>query len=390
MEKPIGQQPGQRPTPNAEEEIKAADHPMIRLLQIPKGGNPAMVAQSRWAPCTPAEVDREGKRFSAVAYFFGRRLQKELDVPIGLIHSSWGGTRIEPWTPVEGFDQFDSLRKYGDAARSRGPTTRGINQAAAGLYDVMIKPMVPFGIRGAIWYQGESNVMQLDREVYLEKMKALVGGWRKVWGQGDFPFYYVQLAPYTYSTRPNDRTTTDDLPAAWEAQTAAMKQIPNTGMVVTTDLVDNVRDIHPIQKREVGERLAGWALAKTYGRNLDYSGPMMSKVDLQGARAVVSFEFGKGLKSADGKPLTHFEVAGLDGVFHPAEATIEGENVSVSSPSVPNVKYVRFAWSETAMPNLANGAGLPAGPFRSDNLPLKAPRVPPTTKPEPSSRPAGR
>jgi sialate O-acetylesterase len=366
MEKPIGDQRGQFPTVNAKEEIARADHPLIRLLTVPKVMR-AKDIRTHWEVCTPATIQSE--HFSAAAYFFGRKIQQELNVPVGLIHSSWGGTRIEPWTNPQGFDQVPSLGEFAPHGKAGRPTTRISGAAPSALYNAMIEPLVPFGIRGAIWYQGESNVMAHDRSTYFDKMRALIGGWRQVWGEGDFPFYFVQLAPYTYTTPKTSTNPAVDLPAVWEAQLKTLS-IPNTGMAVITDLVDDVHNIHPIRKREVGDRLALWALAKDYGKsNLVFSGPLEKSVTISGHEATVHFDFADGLATRDGKSPTDFLLAGTDGTFVPADAKITGQTVVVSSPDVPAPQQVRLGGTETAMPNLVNGAGLPASPFTSDATP---------------------
>jgi sialate O-acetylesterase len=198
-------------------------------------------------------------------------------------------------------------------------------------------------------------------------MEALIKGWRKVWGEGDFPFYYVQLAPYKYFDVPKPRVpNAEALPVIWEAQTDALR-IPNTGMVVITDLVDDLKDIHPTQKLEVGQRLALIALARDYGKkDVVYSGPMFKSMKVRDGKAVLSFTHAEGLVNKDGQPLTWFTIAGMDGKFVPGDAQIVGETVVVSSSSVPQPKAVRFAWNESAQPNLFNKAGLPTSPFRTD------------------------
>jgi sialate O-acetylesterase len=228
------------------------------------------------------------------------------------------------------------------------------------LYNGMIHPIVPFAIRGALWYQGEGN--RGDNMLYFEKMKALIGGWRSVWGEGDFPFYFVQLAPFRYG----DGNLTA-LPLIWEAQTASLS-IPNTGMAVTTDLVDNIADIHPRLKAQVARRLALLALAKTYGKSdLVYMGPVYKSMAVEGSKVRLSFDHvGGGLASRDGKPLTFFEIAGADKKFVKAQAAIDGDAVVVSSDEVKEPVAVRFAWHQEAMPNLQNKEGLPASPFRTD------------------------
>jgi sialate O-acetylesterase len=216
-----------------------------------------------------------------------------------------------------------------------------------------------FAIRGAIWYQGESN--REDGLLYYDKMKALINGWRKVWEQGDFPFYYVQLAPYRYGPDPLL------LPRIWQAQKNALS-IPNTGMAVTTD-IGNITDIHPKKKHDVGRRLALWALAKTYGRkDLVYSGPLYKSMSVEGGKIRIHFDhIGSGLASRDGKPLTWFTIAAADKNFLKANAKIDGDTVLVWSDTVAKPAAVRFGWHQEAEPNLINKEGLPASPFRTDD-----------------------
>jgi sialate O-acetylesterase len=330
---------------DSKSEIPAADYPKIRLFHVPKvsGGEPAADVNAAWKACTPETVPG----FSGVAYFFGREIHKEMNVPVGLINASWGGSAIQPWTPAAGYELVKGLA--GESSGRKGDST---------MFNGMIHPLVPFAIRGALWYQGESNVA--GAPAYCDRMKALIGGWRKVWQQGDFPFYYVQLAPY-------GRYKADVLPAMWEAQTAAM-EIPNTGMVVITDLVDNVMDIHPRNKKDVGERLALWAMAKVHGcKDLVYSGPLYKSMSAKGGKVVVEFDHaGGGLTSSDSKPLTWFTIAGKDRRFVEAKAEIVGQTIEVSSDKVPEPVAVRFGWSNVAQPNLVNKEGLPASPFRTD------------------------
>jgi len=379
---------------NAKEEIAAADFPRIRLFQVPKrpSGYPVNDVEASWVPCSPGTVGG----FSAVAYFFGREIHKQLDVPVGLLHPSWGGTRIEPWTPPEGFaatpklegiakqieqadaafrkqlqGSLDGLEAWVPAARKAlaanepvppmPPFAQHALHSAGqptGLYNGMVYPLVPYAIRGALWYQGESN--RGEGMLYFEKMKALIGGWRKVWGQGDFPFYYVQLAPFRYGG------SATALPEIWEAQTAALT-IPNTGMAVTTDIA-TVGNIHPPNKQDVGKRLALWALATDYGKkDLVYSGPLYKGMEVEIGEIRIQFDHvGGGLAPRDGKPLTHFQIAGADRNFVPAEARIDKGTVVVSSNKVADPVAVRFAWHQEAEPNLMNKEGLPASPFRTD------------------------
>ena len=224
------------------------------------------------------------------------------------------------------------------------------------LFDI---PLVPYALRGAIWYQGESNLQ--DGMLYHEKMKALINGWREVWGQGDFPFYFVQLAPFNYGWGAGPFL----LPAIWEAQAATLS-VPHTGMAVTTD-VGNLKDIHPQNKQEVGRRLALWALAKTYGRaDVTYSGPIYKSMAVEGDTIRLRFDFvGSGLMAKDEQPLTWFEIAGEDKQFVEAKATVDGNTIVVSSSAIANPVAVRFGWHQSAEPNLVNKEGLPASPFRT-------------------------
>lgn len=381
---------------NSEKEIAEADYPNIRLFQVPNktAGRPRPDVDAQWQDCKPETV----RHFSAVAYFFAREINKELSVPVGLINTSWGGARIEPWTAPEGFamiektqdivkrikqdnidyrktveKSLDSLEKWLTKTKEAISTGKklpvvpefpkhrldGYSEPTS-MYNAMVAPLVPFAIRGALWYQGESNLG--EGMLYYEKMKALIGGWRKVWGQDDFPFYYVQLAPFRYGGDPLM------LQGIWEAQVKALS-IPNTGMAVTVDIVDNVRDIHPRNKQDVGKRLALWALAKTYGKKaIVYSGPLYKSMKVEGETIRIYFDHaGSGLASRDGRELTHFEIAGSDKKFVKAKAIIDGDTALVSSDEVKKPAAVRYGWREDAEPNLSNKEGLPASPFRTDD-----------------------
>ncbi|MBI2192646.1 MAG: sialate O-acetylesterase [Planctomycetes bacterium] len=433
----------------AKEEIPKADFPRIRLFHVPKvpRDQRAEDVQAEWKVCSPKTV----ASFSGVAYFFGREIHQAMDVPIGLINSSWGGTRIEPWTPPAGFASVPAFAPYlekrpdateayqrtldaffvqiekkiaehmprpaakeeeADATEEKPageedagvpapedpqapnarrlqawlPKARDARQAGKSppaveggwprgwpavpadprnspgtpmaLYNGMVHPLVPFGLRGALWYQGEANCG--EGMLYHERMKALIVGWRQVWGQGDFPFYYVQLAPFRYGGHP------EALAEIWEAQAATLS-VPNTGMAVTTD-IGNVGNIHPTNKQEVGRRLSLWALADAYGRkDLVHSGPLYRSMKVEGNRIRIEFDHtGGGLAARDGKPLTHFTVAGGDRQFGPAQAEIENNGVVVWAEAVQQPAAVRFAWRQDADPNLMNREGLPASPFRTD------------------------
>ncbi len=380
-----------------EAEIAAAMYPKIRLFYVPRvpSGLLQQDVEADWYETNPETI----ANFSAVAYYFGRKLYKNLDVPIGLINTSWGGTRIEPWTPPVGFAAVPALASISkevqdiqanyrsqlpekmreieawiaetrealetDAPLKQMPdNTHPLKHQArpTGLYNGMVHPLIPYAVRGALWYQGESNLR--DGMLYHEKMKALINGWRDVWGQGDFPFYFVQLAPFNYGGR---NASPFFLPKIWEAQAATLA-LPNTGMAVTTD-IGNLRDIHPRNKQEVGRRLALWALAKTYGRDdVTHSGPLYKSMVVEGNTIRLSFDvIGSGLTSRDEKPLTWFEIAGEDKQFVEAQATIDGDTIVVSSDAVANPVAVRFGWHQSAEPNFVNKEGLPASPFRTDS-----------------------
>ncbi|HUT29839.1 MAG TPA: sialate O-acetylesterase [Sedimentisphaerales bacterium] len=383
---------------DGEKEIAAADYPHIRLFTVQRNtsGQPLNDCVGTWTECSPATI----AEFSAVAYFFGRNLHKELNLPIGLINTSWGGTRIEPWTPPVGFASVPELKSISNeiagaeaeysktVAESLGAIEQWVRETKAaleenrplpptptwpthplnsnrqptGLYNAMINPLVPLAIGGAIWYQGESN--REDGLLYHQKMQALINGWRKVWNEGDFPFYYVQLAPFRYGGDPLL------LPQIWEAQNNALA-MPGTGMAVITDIT-NLTNIHPQNKQDVGKRLALWALARTYGRkDLVYSGPLYKSMSVEGNKIRIRFEHvGGGLASRDGQGLNWFTIAGDDKNFVEAQAQIDGATVLVWSDKLDKPVAVRFGWNQEAEPNLMNKEGLPASPFRTDKWPV--------------------
>lgn len=375
MEKPIGKQPGQKPTFNAEAELAAANYPQIRIFQVEKNLAAAPLADLEkfhgWQECSSNALNSIS--FSAAAYFFGREIHTNLNVPVGLIESSWGGTRIEPWTPAVGFKSVSSLAKLKQIKIS---TNKVSNTRPTVLYNAMIAPLAGFALRGALWYQGESNLMGTNADndylTYADKMAALAGGWRQVWAEGNFPFYFVQIAPFKYYGAKIARAKSPEmLPEFWTLQSHSAQRIKNSGMVVTTDLVDNLDDIHPRDKATVGHRLALLALNKTYGEKIISSGPIFRKIKIVGDKAVLRFDHADGgLVSKDGQPLTWFTLAGADGKFFPAGAKIVGDTVEVSAAAIAKPVAVRFAWNEAAQPNFFNAAGLPAEPFRTDD-PLK-------------------
>jgi sialate O-acetylesterase len=396
---------------NGREEITNANHPEIRLLMVQNRWTPQPQddMEGTWKVCSPQTVAEGGwNGFSAAAYFFGREIHAKLGVPVGLIEPDWGGTRIESWTAPEGFAAVPALKKDYDLLELGDPKsavhqqrlaafldqtagwlesarTALTNQTvvpamspypaellpphdlqnATALYNGMIFPVHPFAIRGAIWYQGEANVG--EGMLYTERMKALVDGWRQVWSEGDFPFYFVQIAPYNYGSNPLA------LPEIWEAQASAAQEITNVGMAVINDIGD-IGNIHPKNKQEVGRRLALLALAGTYGEtNVVSSGPTFKSLTPGDGTLRVNFENADGgLASRDGKPLTGFEVIDADeGGFVPANAQIDGSSVVLSAPGVAQPVAMRFAWNQLAEPNLVNMAGLPTGAFRAGTVPAR-------------------
>lgn len=367
MEKPFRGQSGQRDVFDAERELAAAQFPQIRLFKVSRkranAPEPDLVGQ--WVVTTPKSLDES--RFSAVAYVFGRRIHAALDVPVGLIDASWGGTRIEPWTPPEGFAKLPSQARF--ATVKPGEKLEGADPSR--IFNGMVAPLVPLRLRGVLWYQGESNIVESGDfpealSGYTDKMQALVEGWRGVFGQ-DLAFYFAQVAPHLYSVMRSQLLTSPELaPQLWEAQADALR-IRNTGMVVTMDLVDDLTDIHPRNKVVVGERFANLALASTYGRShLLAASPQYTGIRWEPGAAIVRFSnTGGDLRARDGKPLSWFQIAGADGRWQPATAVPKGEEVVVSSPRVPQPVAVRFAWNEGALPNLVNRSGLPAAAFRS-------------------------
>ena len=344
--------------PELAQELRATPLPTLRLFRVEKELKPPEVVSSGWHEAAGAARDE----FSAVGYFFGRRLRRELDVPIGMIQAAWGGSRIEEWTPPEAYAKLAAIFT-GDAMGSFERDSALVGRD----YSAMVRPLAPFALRGVIWYQGESNLIAYNDGIrYADKMRVFIDSWRAAWNRPEpaagvgqaMPFYFVQIAPYLYTSRQdNVPHTADELPRLWEAQAAALR-IPHTGMVPTTDLVD-----------DVGDRLASLALTETYGRQGPaWAGPAFAHLEIHGAEAIVHFRnAGNELAARDGKPLTDFEIAGADGVFVPAAAVVRGDTVAVSSRQVRNPSAVRFGWTETARPNLVNRAGLPAYPFRSDS-----------------------
>jgi len=386
---------------DAEKEIAAANFPKLRHFRVDKktSDTPLSTCTGSWTVCTPQNAGG----YTAVGYFFGRKLVQELDVPIGLLHTSWGGTPAEAWTSKPAltsaatfsgvFTAWDKrmenhpaeMEKYKvtlakweiDAAaakaagkpelrKPRAPDGQNSPNKPASLYNGMLNPLVPYGIKGAIWYQGESNAGRAKE--YRELMALMIGDWRQSFGQGDFSFYVVQLANYM---KRSDQPTDTAWAALRESQYLITTTVKNTGMSVTIDIGEGT-DIHPKNKQDVGLRLALNALAKDYGKAIEYSGPIYKAMSVDGANAVLSFDhLGGGLTitgdlAATDKKLTGFAIAGEDKKFVWADAKIVGDTVVVSAASVTKPIAVHYAWGDNPECSLGNKAGLPAVPFRTD------------------------
>jgi sialate O-acetylesterase len=385
---------------NADQEIAAATYPKIRLFTVERvtAETPQADCKGTWVECSPKEIGQ----FSAAAYFFGRHLHEELGVPVGLINSSWGGTPVEAWTSLDVmqadpslkplFERWEKmiasypkmepvwkaryqkqLKEWPEAVKKakaegkqipRRPMAPQPPKTAPGrpanLFNAMIAPLVPYSIRGALWYQGEANISRAWQ--YRTVLSMMIRDWRARFACGDFGFGVVQIAPFTY--RNQDPAWCAELR---EAQTLMVKTLPNVGLAVTMDIGD-LKDIHPKNKQEVGRRLALWALARLYGRNLVYSGPTYESVDIDGNKARIRFSnLGGGLTTNNGQAPNEFIIAGADRKFVPATAVIEGNCVVVSSPEVAAPVAVRYAWRYDSVPNLVNKEGLPAVPFHTDS-----------------------
>ena len=405
---------------NGEKEVAEAQHPRLRLYTVPKlvADTPQDTCGGDWAVCTPESA----RNFSAVGYFFGRYLQEQLDVPVGLINTSWGGTPAESWTSepvlkanqkladitknwekiVEDYPkakaaydvQVKAWESQRDQAKATGaaeppappvPMGPGHSWQPSGLYNGMLHPLMPFGIRGAIWYQGESNA---DRAYqYRVLFPTMIRDWRKNWGQGAFPFLFVQLANFM---EPLQKPQTASYWAELREAQSMTLQLENTGMAVAIDIGD-AKDIHPRNKQDVGKRLALAGLKVAFGRNIPYSGPVYTSHTIKGNEVRLRFDHADGglrafnhtrvglTPTADGR-VTGFAIAGADKHFVWADARIDGDEVIVSSKDVAKPVAVRYAWADNPECNLFNGAELPASPFRTDDwggISSENPELPP-------------
>ena len=398
---------------DADREMKAANIPGIRMFNIERetAMTPQDDCKGAWLPATPQNAGN----FSAVGYFFGRKLHQDLKVPVGLINTSWGGTRVEAWTSLEALKQrptakqmlddwkkevktynpvkakasydkaaadYKAMRAKFDAENAKlpknqqKPAPRGPQAPVepqknqhypASIYNRMVASIIPYGVKGAVWYQGESN--QRRAMQYQELLPTMINDWRSRWND-EFSFYIVQLAEFG-NGRP--LTTEAGVADSWaelqEAQLLTALTLPKCGLAVTNDIGEE-KDIHPKNKQEVGRRLALWALAKDYGRSgLLYSGPIFKSAKIDGDKVRVSFDFAAGLKTRDGKEPATFQIAGADQKWQWAKAKLDGESVVVSSDKVKKPVGVRYAWTAWSKDdNLVNKDGLPASCFRTDDF----------------------
>lgn len=382
---------------NAEKEIATAQHPNIRLFTVKRetAQTPLQDVSGNWQVCDSTSV----ANFSAVGYFFGHHLNKSLDVPIGLINSSWGGTPVEAWTSLpalqattdyptlderwqkriaaypEAHQKYemeledwrvasDSLKALGQQAPRRPRVPHGPNHPhrLSVLYNGMIAPLIPYAIQGAIWYQGESNAGRAYQ--YRTLFPAMIHDWRTNWGQGAFPFYFVQLANFRQIKEQPDESDWAELREAQQMTLA----LPNTGMAVTID-IGEADDIHPRNKQDVGLRLALIAEAQVHGKNKAFSGPIYKTMQIENDKIRITFDHTNGGLKKKGAKLTGFAIAGADKKFVWADAKIDGNSVVVSSREIVKPVAVRYAWANNPVCNLYNGANLPASPFRTDTWP---------------------
>jgi sialate O-acetylesterase len=351
--------------------IEAAAFPDLRLFTVEKAvaDEPQADCKGAWVACSPETV----AGFSAVGFFFGRELLRELKTPVGLVNTSWGGTPAESWTSRKALAAADSLEpllERWDKTLAEKPGEKKSPHRPANLYNAMIAPLLPFAIRGAIWYQGESNAGRADE--YRTLFPAMIRDWRRAWANEALPFHFVQLANFMEEKPEPGESAWAELR---DAQLFTLRSVPHTGMAVIID-IGEAKDIHPRNKLDVGKRLALWALKRQYGKDVVESGPVFREQRKDGDRILLSFDHaGGGLacgQRAEAGPseLKGFAVAGADRKFFWARARIQGETVVVSSPQVPDPVAVRYAWADNPSCNLYNLAGLPATPFRTDDWPL--------------------
>ncbi|MGC8644543.1 MAG: sialate O-acetylesterase [Isosphaeraceae bacterium] len=353
-------------------EILSANFPRIRLITVPNRGTqePQKDFRGKWQRCSPRTVGG----FSAVGYFFGRQLHQTLGVPIGLINDSWGGSACEAWIPRKTLaagpeykplmERWERMEKqYDKDKKTHAGEMRG-NARPGNIFNGVLLPTIGYGIRGVIWYQGESNAGRAYQ--YRDMFPLMINTWRKLWGQGDFPFYWVQLADFMDEKAEPSESGWAELR---EAQTMTLK-LPHTGQAVIIDIGEG-KDIHPKNKQDVGKRLARWALAKDYGIKVPYQSPTYKSMEKQGNKVILSFDHvDGGFRPFDVHEPRGFTIAGADRKFHNAKAKVVDHNkIEVWCDEVSEPVAVRYAWADNPVCNLYDGAGLPTTPFRTDDWP---------------------
>ncbi len=349
-----------QPILNSNEVILASKNKNIRLFTVPRSSKTEVmdtVKNNSWLEAGPEAVSN----FSATGYYFGKLINNMLDVPIGLINDSYGGSTVQAWMNAETLKSFPEIK-----VPAKTDTIRNQSQTPTTLYNGMLHPVVGFTIKGCIWYQGESN--KDAPELYEKLFPAMVKQWRTEWNQGDFPFYYAQIAPYDYNQSPptsfNPRANSAYIR---DAQRKSVRSIPNSAMAVLMDIGEQ-KSIHPMRKKEGGERLALLALANTYGlKGFGYASPSYDSMNVTGSTANLYFSNARNGLSSFGKPLSLFEVAGPDKVFHPAQAIITNNGITVSAVQVRQPVAVRYAFKDFIVGDLFSNEGLPVSSFRTDD-----------------------
>ena len=347
MEMPVKGNFGQ-PINGSNRTILESNNNQLRLFKVEKkiATKPEENISGQWILAEPNSV----KNFSATAYFFGKYIQEKLNIPVGLISSSWGGTPAEAWTPKPTLDKH--FKDYEGWFNDKSKPQKSPNV----LYNGMIHPLIPYSVKGAIWYQGETNKVRAKQ--YAELFPAMINSWRQLWDQEEFPFYFVQIAPLGWGKNQE---------LLRESQLKTMLTVPNVGMAVTLDIGEKY-SIHPAEKQKVGERLAFWALAKTYGFvNIEYSGPVYKSMKIVENKVLLNFDYAELGLSNFGKEMTDFVIAGKDKVFYEAKAEIIKGKLYVWSEKVKEPVAVRYGWSAWVDASLFNTAGLPASSFRTDD-----------------------
>jgi len=381
------------------EAIANSSNPLLRMCRVPHNVQPTPQSEvkAKWEECNPTTA----KSFSAIPYWFGSKLQKELGVPVGIINSSFGGTQIQSWMPAETLKNgpwpqdkdtdpalskadYDRraevarpIREKYEAEKATAlaqklpppPQPQGIPSEYKGvstLWNGEVSPILPYRLRGVAWYQGESNAYVQVADTYKDLLPAMIRDWRTGFGQPDLPFLIFQIARNRkWQTDPNERSGIAELQ---EAQLKTVLATPRTALVVTTDM--GGPDVHYTGKEPIGERAMKAALALAYDRKVEYSGPIFKDAEFAGGKAVIHFNHTNGGLEAKDGALTGFVIAGKDGKFAFADARIEGDTVVVSSPQVPDPMAVRYGWADLPKVNLFNKDGLPASTFRTDDWPL--------------------